>query len=172
MKKQDIGAFPKFFDRYIHKVPNVDVLTTLEETRNLFDDIEDTLISLGRQTYQEGKWTINQVLQHIIDNERIQSSRALRIIRGDNTQLPGYDQDIIARDTHFPDKPTRVLLREYKSVRDSTILLYQFVPDAMIKRTGLCSNIEISALSIGFVISGHAIHHKEILRSRYLVGLD
>lgn len=168
MKKQDIGAFPEFFDRYIHKVPDVDLLTTLEETRHLFDDIEDNLIALGSHTYQVGKWTVNQVLQHIIDNERIQSSRALRIMRGDNTPLPGYDQDIIASDTCFPDKSTQVLLQEYKQVRDSTIQLYKYVPAEMIQRKGLCSNIEISALSIGFVISGHAIHHKNVLLSHYL----
>lgn len=168
MKKQDIGAFPEFFDRYIHKVPDVDLLSTLEETKNLFDDIEDKLIALGGHAYQEGKWTVNQVLQHIIDNERIQSSRALRIMRGDKTPLPGYDQDIISRDTHLPEKSTQVLLKEYKLIRESTISLYKYVPAEMIKRTGLCSNIKISALSIGFVISGHAIHHKNILLSYYL----
>ncbi len=169
MRKKDIGDFPEFFDRYIHKTPDVDLLSTLEDTQNLFDDIAGKLKTQGLYAYEKDKWTVNQVLQHVIDNERIQSSRALRIMRGDKTPLPGYNQDIIARDTYIPKKDTEELLQEYALVRNSTLFLFRHIPDEMLQRKGLCSNIEISALAIGFVISGHAIHHKNILLGHYLL---
>ena len=168
MTKKDIGILPPFFERYINQTPDLDLMELLQANRTVFDGLSPELMKLGDYKYQPGKWTIKEVLQHVIDNERIQSYRALRIMRGDETSLPGYDQDILATDTFFPDKEVSTLLKEYKTVRDTTIMMFQFIPDHMLLRTGLCSNIKISALSLGFVVAGHAIHHEKILRDLYL----
>lgn len=111
---------------------------------------------------------MNEVWQHIIDNEHIQSYRALRFARMDNTPLPGYDEQRLASTSHANDRSFDSIIDELIAVRESTIQLYKSFHPSSLQRTGICFNKEISVLALGFVIVGHQQHHIHVLEEKYL----
>lgn len=160
---------PQFFDRYINLAEDVDLMDALAKTAH-FDELIpiSTLEALGDRRYAPGKWTVNDILQHIIDNERIMTYRALRFARNDQTALPGYDEDLLAASALATRRTVADLCNEYTLVRQSSLALFQSFDDQMLVRSGICFNQTVSALALGFVLVGHPIHHANIIRERYL----
>lgn len=169
MKRSDIRHMPQFFDRYILLVDDIDVIDGLEQTASLFEtpSVKQVLIALGDQVYAPGKWTAKDILQHLIDNERIMSYRAMRFARNDKTALPGYDEDLFGANTTASQRSIDDLLDEFAVVRRSTIALFKSFNDEMFHREGISFNQHISPLALGFVLIGHPIHHLRVLRERY-----
>jgi DinB superfamily len=169
MKRSDIQHMPQFFDRYILLVENIDIIEGLQQTANLFHDetVKQALLQLGDQVYAPDKWTAKDILQHIIDNERIMSYRALRFARNDKTSLPGYDEELFGANTTANSRTLDDLLEEFSIVRQSTITLFKSFSDEMFHREGISFNQKISPLALGFVLMGHPIHHLKLLKERY-----
>lgn len=126
------------------------------------------LEQLGDRVYKKGKWTVRDILQHLIDTERILSYRALTIARNEQAALPGFDETAYAAHTLAGQRSINGLLQELALVRRSTILLFKNFDEAMMNRIGLCNNIPVSVLVLGYVIAGHYCHHLAVLRERYL----
>ncbi|HTF81021.1 MAG TPA: DinB family protein [Cytophagales bacterium] len=169
MKKSQINPMPKFFDRYIHLVKEEDLLTALEQSLEDFVDFDfDLLEELGDRTYEENKWTVKEILQHVIDNERIQSYRALRFARRDDTVLPGYDEQHLARYSYANNRSLEKIKDEFALVRRASIALFKSLDAEALLNKGVCYQVEISPLALGFVLVGHQIHHLRILQERYL----
>ena len=166
MKRSDIHPLPQFYDRYILQVEDIDVVQALTKYSDALPDIA-LMEELGDQRYAEDKWTVKDVWQHIIDNERIQSYRALRLARNDAQPLPGYEQEPYAANAQATDRTLQDLMEEFNIVRKASILLFKSFSDEMQMRRGICSNTDISVLALGFVIVGHQIHHQQILEARY-----
>lgn len=168
MKKSDIHPMPAFFDRYIKLVEDVSLSDALVKyaPENIFGDI-DLLLALEDRVYAPGKWTVRDIVQHVIDNERIMAYRALRFSRNDHTVLPGYDEELLGAHTIANQRPLLELIAEWKSVRTSTQYLFKGMNEEMIIRSGVAYKSEISALALGFVIVGHPIHHLNVIRERY-----
>lgn len=118
--------------------------------------------------YAEGKWTIKDIIQHLIDCERVFSYRALRIARNDKTELPGFEEDDYAVEANANERSIMDLLTELSSVRHSTIYLFKTFNDEQLLRIGIASDNPISVRAIGFVIIGHQNHHQQIFEERYL----
>jgi hypothetical protein len=169
MRKADLPSKPLFFDRYINQVGDVDLLDALIETAT-FDKLiaTETLEALGDLRYAPGKWSIKDILQHIIDTERIMSYRALRIGRNDTTPLPGFDENAYAENTLANQRSIPDLYDEYAAVRQSSILLFRSLDETMLRREGTASDKAISALALGYVLVGHAKHHVTVIRERYV----
>jgi hypothetical protein len=167
MKKSSIHPMPLFFERYIHNLEDMDLMDGLKNTLSLFDPELEQLNRVADKRYALGKWTPKDILQHIIDNERIQAYRALRIARNDKTVLPGYDEELLARNANAAYKTIADLVEEFKMVRQSNIMLFKSMTDEVLLRTGICYQVEISVLALGFVLVGHQIHHMQVLRERY-----
>ena len=169
MKKSDINPMPQFFDRYINLVEDDEIVDSLY---NHLDKLKTTdlkeLEALKDRVYAPGKWTIKDIFQHLIDNERIQTYRALRIARNDKTVLPGYDENLLAQNTNTKQQSLKDLIEEYKLVRQSSIILFKGFTDKMLMRKGICNSIEISALGLGFQLCGHQLHHFNVVKERYL----
>jgi hypothetical protein len=127
----------------------------------------EKLIALGDRVYAEGKWTVKDILQHVTDNERIMSYRALRFSRNDKTQLPGYDEAVLAANTVAAHHTVDDLLDELRELRRSTITLFKNMDKTMLTRIGNANQTEISPLALGFVILGHPVHHMNVIRDRY-----
>lgn len=156
-------------------------MDALEENCNLIDELEISLyrtiqfiqdVPLDKFDYRyaEGKWTIKEIIQHIIDAERVFSYRALRFSRNDKTALPGYDENAFAAavNTTANKRHLQDLLSELSAVRQSTIALFKsFTPDDFLK-IGVASEREMSVRAIGFIIIGHQNHHVRIFKQRYL----
>ncbi len=168
MKKSAINPMPPFFDRYINLVDDIDIFEGFRKyaPREIFSDIQK-LEQVGDRIYAPGKWTIKDILQHVVDNERIMAYRALRFSRNDRTNLPGYDEAVFAANTIASGRTIPDLLEEFELVRVSTISLFANMDSAMILRSGVANQTEISPLALGFVILGHPLHHMNVIRERY-----
>ena len=159
---------PQFFDRYINLVEEDNLIVALKQSLDDLDKLNlEIFKSIALKTYADKKWTTNEVFQHIIDNERVQSYRALRLARFDKTELPGFDQDIFAKHTLANTRTFEYLLEELKLVRQSSIHLFKNLNEASLLNIGVCSNVKINALALGFVIVGHQKHHLDIIEDRY-----
>lgn len=169
MKKSQIIPMPPFFDRYINLIEDIDLMEGFEKyTPESVLTHNDQLIALGDQVYAEGKWTVKDIIQHVIDNERIMSYRALRFSRNDQTALPGYDEAILAAHTMASGRTVEDLLSEFSELRQSTITLFKNMDETMLSRNGNANETMISPLALGFVVLGHPVHHMNVIRERYL----
>ena len=168
MKKSDIKTMPPFFDRYINLADDKNVVDVLQDQLEIDLIYTQACETLQDRTYAEGKWTIKDIFQHVIDNERIQAYRALRFARGDESPLPGYEEAAYGQSAKAKWRDTDALLEEFEYVRKGTIALFKSFDREMLFREGICYNIKISVLALGFVMAGHQIHHLNIIRERYL----
>ena len=168
MKRSDINPMPAFFDRYINLVEDIDIFEAFEKhsPKAVFSDL-DSLADLGDKVYAPGKWTVRDIIQHVIDNERIMAYRAMRFSRNDTTTLPGYDEELFGANTIANERTLIELMEEFSQVRAATISLFKGMNDEMILRSGVAYKSEISALALGFVILGHPVHHMSVIRERY-----
>ena len=118
--------------------------------------------------YAEGKWTIKEVLAHIIDDERIYGYRALRFARNDATELPGFEQDDYTRYSGANDREVKGILKELAAVRNSTIALFESFEQDALDRSGVANNHRVTVRALAYHIAGHELHHINILKERYL----
>jgi len=168
MTKNDIPFLPVFFERYINQVPDMEIGSALDHFGSeMLASEKAKLLQIDDQIYAPGKWTIADILQHIIDTERIFAYRALRIARKDQTPLPGFDENEYALHAHATDRTIDELLYEFSVVRRSTCQLFDsFRPEDLL-RQGIGSGNPISVIGLGYTIIGHGIHHMEVIKQRY-----
>lgn len=160
---------PQFFDRYINQVDNIFLMDALTQASTFgYYFPAQTLEAIGDLRYAPGKWMVKDILQHIIDTERILAYRALRFARNDKTTLPGYDENLFAQTAYATRRTITDLYAEYDTVRQSNIMLFSNFDNEMLLRTGVCFHQNISVLALGFVLVGHARHHATVIRERYL----
>jgi len=173
MKRSDINPLPKFFDRYITQAEDIELIDALKNSFNNFDKLPiDKWEALGDKVYAPGKWTVKDMLQHIIDTERIFAYRALRFARKDSTVLAGFEENDFAAAANAVKRDLHELFLEMKTVRQSTIYLFSSFDEATQKQIGATTSTEISVASLGFAIVGHELHHFKVLEERYFPLLD
>jgi len=169
--RPDEKEFSPYYKGYIGQVLEDDAVTALEaelnESLTFFRGIDD---QVARKAYAEGKWTIREVLGHIVDTERIMAYRALRFGRNDPTDLPGFEQDDYIQGAAFNDIAMSDLLREFEHVRRANILMFRNLPAAAWLRTGTANGKQVSVRALAFIIAGHEKHHRKIVKERYLNG--
>jgi len=163
------SEYAPHYERYVTLVPETSIIETLRH------EMEDTLVfihslsdEIGNHRYAAGKWSIKEVIGHVIDTERIFCYRALRFARNDKTALPGFDQDAFVKNAHFDQRQLTDLAREYEQVRKATIEFFQFLAEEAWNRRGIANNAEASVRALAWIIAGHEMHHKQVLRTRYL----
>ncbi|MBT8290636.1 MAG: DinB family protein [Muriicola sp.] len=158
-----------YYRAYIEALGEVDLMKTL---RKQIKNYPQFLASIPEDKlnyqYAEGKWTVAEVLLHVLDSERVFQYRALRFARKDQTPLPGFDQDLYVPQSGAGNRSLDSIIEEYKAIRQSTITLYESFEEDILKRKGVASNSNMSVAALGFIICGHQRHHRNILRERYL----
>jgi hypothetical protein len=158
-----------FYHGYIQLVPGGDLISSLQsqqkQSNHLLSSLPD---SKWDYAYQAEKWTIKELLCHVLDTERIFNYRALRIARGDKTPLAGFEQDDYIPFCNTTERTPTSLILEYTSVRQATISLFSNLSKEAMLRIGVASENIISARACGYIIAGHELHHLNILRERYL----
>lgn len=134
--------------------------------------VEQKILALSEEQlnykYQVGKWSIKEVIGHIIDTERIFAYRALCFARKDKTPLPGYDEVLFGDTSNAVQRNIQKLIAEFVAVRQATILLFESFNEEMLEERGVASNFEISVRAMGFAILGHCVHHLQVIDERYL----
>ena len=118
--------------------------------------------------YAPGKWSIKEVMVHMVDTERIFSYRALRFARQDKTELPGFDQDQYVLPSKADSRDINSIIAEYTSLRTATIELFKSFDEEALQQRGIASGLEVSVRALGYIILGHEVHHQKIIRERYL----
>ncbi len=159
-----------FYAAYINAVSNeYSLIEELEVSVHRFIKfVQEIPMDKFDYRYAEGKWTIKDIIQHLIDSERIFSYRALRIARNDQTPLPGFEENDYADVAHANTRNLQSLLTEFATLRQSNIFLFKSFSDEELKRRGVASGNAISARALGFIIIGHQNHHQRIFQERYL----
>ncbi|MGQ7947674.1 DinB family protein [Flavobacterium sp. WC2509] len=164
-----VNEYSKFNATYIQALENVELLEELEiSLHDFIKFIQNIPLDKFDYSYAEGKWTIKEIIQHIIDTERIFSYRALRISRNDKTPLPGFDENFYVDNTNAKNRSIQDLLTEFSAVRHSDIIMFKSFSEEQLARIGIASDHEISVRAIGFLIIGHMKHHQKVFGERYL----
>lgn len=171
MTKDDLnpGEFNPYYGTYIQKTGGLslkdDLKNSGEKTISFFKSIPSNKLEYR---YADGKWTIKEIIQHLMDAERIFTYRALRIARKDQTPLPGFEQDDYVLPSQANKRSIEGLINEFKAIKAATVSLYDSFSDEMLMALGKASNSPVSVRAIGFIIMGHEIHHCEVIKERYL----
>lgn len=162
--------FASYYQTYISQVS--DEYTLIEELEislhRFIKFVQDIPMDKFDYRYAEGKWTIKDILQHIIDAERIFGYRALRFARNDKTDLPGFEENDYVDEAHANDRTIIQLLTELSAVRHATLLLFKTFSDSQLLRMGTANSNAMSVRALGFIIIGHQNHHQRIFEERYL----
>lgn len=169
MPRPDPATVPVYFNRYINQAPGNDINKVLQEqSKELFRFLSRIPEGKRNYRYAKGKWTIREVLQHMIDTERVFAYRALCFSRQDQTPLPSFDENLYAANANASKREWKDLIEEFKAVRRSTEILYQSFSKKQLNSFGTASNHPISVQAIGFIVAGHVNHHLSVLKERYL----
>lgn len=164
-----INEYPDFYSAYIETLENVQLIEDLEISLHQFIKfVQNIPMDKFDYRYAENKWTIKEIIQHLIDCERIFSYRALRFSRNDKTPLPSFDEVIYTENTSGNSRSIQDLLTEMSVVRQSTLSLFKSFSQEQLIRMGTASEKEVSVRAIGFIIIGHQKHHQNVFRERYL----
>jgi len=169
MKRSDNHIVPAFYHSYINAVQE----DTLEEAlayslKRLQSLPVEKWELLHQQSYFPGKWTLNELLQHMIDTERIMSYRALTFARQDLIALPGFEENAYAANSFANDRSIAELTDEMVALRMSTYFLFKGFSPAVLNTVGRANGQEIDVISLGYCIVGHELHHLRVIEERYL----
>ena len=157
------------FTTYVQEAGNVNLIEELEiSLHDFIRFVQNIPMDKFDYRYAEGKWTIKEIIQHIIDTERIFAYRALRFSRNDKTALPSFEENDYVDNTNANTRGLQDLLTELSAVRHSNLLFYKSLSEEQLKRVGIASNNQISVRALGFIIIGHQKHHQKVFQERYL----
>jgi hypothetical protein len=169
MNRPTETEYASYFQNYVGQVNESDVMAVL---RAEIDDLDVLLNRVPKEketwAYAEGKWTIREVIGHLIDGERVFGYRALCIARGETQNLPGFEQDDYLRTSPYNRIELEDLLSELRLVRLSNLAMFRNLDEEAWNRVGLANNNEVTVRALAFIMAGHLRHHMNVLRERYL----
>ncbi len=163
------GEYGDYYFKYITLVEGTDILQELQQSKNTFLAFLQSLPEdKWDYSYRWGKWTIKEVILHLIDTERVFAYRALRVGRKDTTALPGFEQDDYVPASQAAQRTPASLIAEYAAVREASIQLFKNLPLEAFDQIGTASENPISPLATAYIIAGHQQHHWNLFVERYL----
>ena len=171
MSRPGRNEYSEYFQPYLNIIPPGDstlnelLTSSLEACNSLFMGLEP-----GKEDYRyaEGKWSIKELLQHMIDTERVFAYRALRFARADSTVLPGFDENLYVETCEAGGRSLSSLLEEFNLMRKSNMIMFATMSENVLRRMGQVDGNEISVRALGFIICGHMLHHLKVIEERYL----
>ncbi len=169
MARPDLSRVPEFYHNYINHVQQDDILDAFREQTAAVEQFLDR-IPAEKHTYRyaEGKWSIKEVLQHIIDAEKIFVYRALCFARKESQSLPGFDENSYAANSKADGRNWDEMREEFRLLRRTTMLMFKSFDEEQLESAGISNGKSIYVRAIGYIITGHAAHHMRIIRERYL----
>lgn len=168
MNRPQPNEYPIWAETYIKLVED-DVMEILERQVSEFPDFINSLIEKADYAYAPGKWTIKQLIGHMIDTERILVYRLTCFARGEKTPLPGFEEDDYVKNAHFQDRSLLSFSEEFTLLRKSNLYLFKSLKDEELNQIGNASNRDISVRTLLFVVAGHVTHHVQVIKDRYLI---
>ncbi len=169
MQRPDKNEYDPYYERYISLVSGDDPVAALAAQPT---ELQDIFIALpeekGTYAYEPGKWSIKEVISHLIDGERMFAYRAFRIARGDETPIEGFEQDPYIENAHANERSFGELFEEFNLLRRANLLFFNHLRNEQWQFIGTANNVQISVRAIAFIMAGHVKHHANILNERYL----
>ena len=169
MKRPETSEYAEFYAGYVSLVEETDIVSALQtqltEIEILFAEMP---LEKAGYRYAPDKWSIKQLLGHMIDGERVFAYRALRFARNDQTPLPGFDQDTFMENSNFDERTIADLLEEFLYLRQANVIFFKTLDEKAWSNIGTASNAPVSVRAIAYVMVGHVRHHVNILRQHYL----
>lgn len=169
LKRPDASEYPEWYHGYVQSVPGgniVDLMgSQLKEVAALFNDISD---EKSYYRYEPGKWSIKEILGHLLDTERIMSYRALRFARGDKTNIEQYDHEMYVDNGKFDDISYEALKREFRFLRKGNMVMFKNFTDDIWLLEGTSGGKRFTVRAMAYIIVGHVNHHLKIIREKYL----
>lgn len=172
MAKPGKKEYPAFYQTYIDALDDKgNILTQMETSLCVFEK-ELSEIESDKQEYRyaDGKWTIKEIVQHLIDTERVFVYRALRYSRKDKSMLLSYDENMFVANYEINKRNYDNLLNEFSLLRRSTILMFQNFDDEILDMEGKVGENTFTVRALGYICSGHVLHHLKVIRERYLLN--
>lgn len=170
MQRPERSEYDPYYETYVSLVPETEIVPVLSgqttELQDIFNGVPD---EKGTHSYAEGKWSLKEVLGHLIDGERMFAYRVFRISRGDKTPIEGFEQDGYIENAHSNNRSFADLLEEFKLLRRANVLFFNNLNDEAWVRIGTANEREISVRALAFIMAGHIRHHINILKERYLI---
>ena len=161
--------YASYYERYVSSVVDDDILVALEK------QLSETIALLSSRSEADGdfryapkKWSVKEVVGHLSDSERIFAYRALRLSRNDKTPIEGFEQDDYVRFGDFGQHRLADIVEEFISVRKATLSLFHNLDESAWTRRGLANDTEVSVRALAYIVAGHELHHRAILKSKYL----
>ncbi|GAC1625410.1 MAG: DinB family protein [Candidatus Acidiferrum sp.] len=166
------GEYAEFHEKYISLIQGEDIVAVLEahlrQTIAMFSGRSERE---GDFRYAPGKWSVKDVLGHVADAERIFVYRALRMARGDQTPLPGFEQDDYVRTARAGERKLASIVEEFTDVRRASISLLRSFDAEAWQRRGVASNHEVTVRALAYITAGHELHHRRVLEERYFPAI-
>ncbi len=167
--RPDATEYDAYYAGYVARVAADDpVLALASQLEEMVPFLRDLRPGLAGHRYAEGKWTVSEVIGHLVDSERIFGTRALRIARGDRTPQPGFDQDAYVEEGGFSARSPGEIAEELGALRRANLALFRSLDRERWRRLGVANGVPVSVRAIAFILAGHAAHHLDVLRERYL----
>lgn len=168
LRKPRKDEYAPYYETYVGKISDPDFLKQLVDLRaSTIKFLSNLTEEQWNHRYAPGKWSVKELMIHILDTERVFSYRALRIARNDSTPLAGFEQDDYIPFYNVDNRSPQSIIAEYKAIRNSTIHLFQNLSTKDLDRKGTASGSAVSVLGLAFIIIGHETHHCQILKERY-----
>ncbi|MEO8399899.1 MAG: DinB family protein [Ignavibacteriaceae bacterium] len=169
MKHPNKNDYPAYFENYLKNVDGENPIKNLEEQKiQLCNTLMPLTDEEANYSYAEGKWSIKEIIGHLIDTERVMSYRSMAIARGEKQHLPGFDQDEYAKGSNFKNRELSDILNEYQKVREATIALFKSFDESFYDKRGVANKSDVTVRAVIFMIPGHEMHHLKILKEKYL----
>ncbi|HEY0030383.1 MAG TPA: DinB family protein [Bacteroidia bacterium] len=169
IKRPAPSEYPSFYKGY---VDNVKTDNIIKELRDQVLDIQAIISTIPEDkeeyVYAPGKWTIKEIIGHIIDTERVLGYRAMRFARKDKTHLPGYDENEYVAKANFNKQTLYGLSHEFAIVREANLALFKVWDEEALSQVGVANNLDVSVRALLFMIAGHATHHMKVIKTKYL----
>ncbi|MEJ6981058.1 DinB family protein [Pedobacter sp. P351] len=168
MKRPQPEDYNSFYQNYIDTV-NDDVVSELADQLTSFPEFLGRVpVEKTDYAYAPGKWTLKEVLGHIIDTERIMAYRLLRFSRNDSIPLAGFEENNYVKNAHFRKEDFNTMIEEFKAVRNANLFLFRSLTEEELERKGEANNSALSVRALLFIMSGHVKHHQKVIEERYL----
>jgi uncharacterized damage-inducible protein DinB len=157
-----------YYETYIKEIEGDDILKILNEQHKKTQEVLNSFSELrGNYRYDDGKWTVKEVVGHLLDTERVFAYRALSIARGEKKSLPGFEQDDYVREGNFNARNLSDLNYEFRLSREANLLMFRSFSEEMLNRKGTANESPVTVRAILWIITGHEKHHVKILQERY-----
>ncbi len=169
MPRPVLSTIPEWYHHYIQQVEGNDLVVAIKKQTPVITRFFNRIpVEKRNYRYDKGKWTIKEVLQHILDAERVFAYRGLCIARKDSASLPGFDENDYADNSKAKKRDWAEMIEELKAVRRSTEILFESFDKEQLSTFGTANNNPVSVLAIGFILVGHINHHVRIIKERYI----